>query len=83
MKLTTIALASAFVLSSTFALADTSHHKKTYKNTSGVRTHQSTAYRGTVGMGSAGQSGRSGPADGWNGPRGGLVGGADPGTYKP
>jgi hypothetical protein len=32
MKLTTIALASAFALSSTFALADTVHHKP------GVRT---------------------------------------------
>jgi hypothetical protein len=69
MKLATIALASAFALSSTFALAATSHHK--YK--SGVRTHQ-----GTVGMGRS----MNGPAGGSNS-RGGLVGGADPGTYKP
>jgi len=76
MKLTTIALASAFALSSTFALAATSHHK--YK--SGVRTHQGTVgmarsknrtNQGTVGMGSGSNN------------RGGLVGGADPGTYKP
>jgi hypothetical protein len=81
MKLATIALASAFALSSTFALAATSHHKK-YK--SGVRTHQ-----GTVGMGRSmngtnqgavgmGRYGAGNPND-----RGGLVGGADPGTYKP
>jgi hypothetical protein len=36
MKLTTIALASAFALSGTFVLANTVHHK------SGVRTHQGT-----------------------------------------
>jgi hypothetical protein len=42
MNLATIALASAFALSSTFALAYTSHHR------SGVRTHH-----GTVGMSSA------------------------------
>ena len=69
MKLATIALASAFALSSTFALAATSHHK--YK--SGVRTHQ-----GTVGMGRSMNSGAGGSNN-----RGGLVGGADPGTYKP
>ena len=69
MKLATIALASAFALSSTFALAYTSHHK--YR--SGVRTHQ-----GTVGMGRS----MNGPAGGPNS-RGGLVGGSDPGTYKP
>ena len=69
MKLATIALASAFALSSTFALAATSHHK----HKSGVRTHQ-----GTVGMGRS----MNGPAGGSNN-RGGLVGGADPGTYRP
>jgi hypothetical protein len=51
------------------------HHK--YKSgdkyKSGVRTHQ-----GTVGMGRS----MNGPAGGSNN-RGGLVGGADPGTYKP
>jgi hypothetical protein len=81
MKLATIALASAFALSSTFALAATSHHK--YK--SGVRTHQGTVgmarsrtNQGTVGMGRS----MNGPAGGPNN-RGGLVGGSDPGTYKP
>ena len=77
MKLATIALASAFALSSTFALAATSHHK--YK--SGVRTHQ-----GTVGMSSARTPGRSMRTGGGNGTAGGptsLVGGSDPGTYKP
>ena len=79
MKLATIALASAFALSSTFALAATSHHK----HKSGARTHQGTVSmgrsmnrtnQGTVGMGRG--------AGGSNN-RGGLVGGADPGTYKP
>jgi hypothetical protein len=78
MKLTTIALATAFALSSTFALAYTSHHK--YR--SGARAHQ-----GTVGMGSARTPARS--MNYWNGGggssnnRGGLVGGSDPGTYRP
>jgi hypothetical protein len=80
MKLATIALASAFALSSTFALAATSHHKK-YK--SGASTQQ-----GTVGMGRStnrtnqGTVGMGRGAGGANN-RGGLVGGADPGTYKP
>jgi hypothetical protein len=71
MKLATIALASAFALSSTFALA-TTHHK----HKSGARSQQ-----GTVGM----SSGRSQPRPpvGSANNRGGLVGGADPGTYKP
>lgn len=81
MKLATIALASAFALSSTFAIAATSQHK--YKHTSGVRTHQGTVgmarpmnrtNQGTVGLGRYGGSSND---------RGGLVGGADPGTYKP
>jgi hypothetical protein len=80
MKLATIALASAFALSSTFALAATSHHKK-YK--SGVSTHQGTVgmgrsmnrtNQGAVGMGRYGDS----PND-----RGGLVGGSGTGTYRP
>jgi hypothetical protein len=79
MKLATIALASAFALSSTFALAATSHHK----HKSGVRTHQGTVgmgrsmnrtNQGAVGMGRYGGSSND---------RGGLVGGSDPGTYKP
>ena len=80
MKLTTIALAAAFALSSTVALATTSHH---YKNKSSVRTHQ-----GTVGMSSGGHyrgaSGTAGtPSGGWYGPRGGLVGGSDSGVDRP
>ena len=76
MKLTTIALAAAFALSSTFALAYTNPHKH--------RTHHGTTYRGTVGMG-GGEFGRGG--GGWHAPlsyggpnnRGGLVGGSDVG----
>jgi hypothetical protein len=77
MKLATVALASAFALSSTFALAHTSHHK----HRSGVSTHQ-----GTVGMSSARTHRGSmsyGRAGGSANNRGGLAGGADPGTYKP
>jgi hypothetical protein len=76
MKIATIALASVFALSSTFALAQTRHqsttHHKGDKYKSGVKTPQ-----GTVGMGRS-----MNPAGGSNN-RGGLVGGADPGTYKP
>jgi hypothetical protein len=79
MKLATIALASAFALSSTFALAYTNHHK--YR--SGARNHQ-----GTVGMSYARAPARA-TNSGWYGGagssnnRGGLVGGSDPGTYRP
>jgi hypothetical protein len=81
MKLATIALATAFALSSTAALATTSHHHK-YK--SAARTHQ-----GTAGMNSRAQYGGKStvgtPAGGWYGPQGGanLVGGADNGTRRP
>jgi hypothetical protein len=78
MKLTTLALASALALSSTFALAYTNHYQ------SGVRTHH-----GTVGMSSARMHrgsmnyyrgyGRAGGANN----RGGLVGGGDNGTFRP
>ena len=80
MKLATIALASVFALSSTFALAQTSRqyttqhkYKSSNKYKSGVRTQQ-----GTVGMGRSMNGGAAGSNN-----RGGLVGGADPGTYKP
>jgi hypothetical protein len=76
MKLTTLALASAFALSSTFAFAHTIHHR------SGVRAHHpavgmgyAPTYRGSMNYYS-GQTG--GPNN-----RGGLVGGDDSGTYKP
>jgi hypothetical protein len=87
MKLATIALASVFALSSTFALAQTRHqytsqskykssqskYKSGDKYKTGVRTQQ-----GTVGMGRSMNGGAGGPNN-----RGGLVGGSDPGTYKP
>jgi len=89
-----MALAAAFALSSTFALAYTTHHKH--------RTYHGTTYRGTVGMGSGGQYGSYGrgygpgggvvgtPSGRWYAPpsygspnnRGGLVGGIDTGTYR-
>jgi hypothetical protein len=81
MKLATIALASVFALSSTFALAATSHHKKyksgasTQQGTVGMGRSMNRTNQGTVGMG-------RGAAGGPNN-RGGLVGGDDPGTYKP
>jgi hypothetical protein len=74
MKLTTVALASVFALSSTLALATTSHHK----HKSGARTHtagQSTNYS---------RSSRAYDQYQYYGNpnnRGGLVGGADSGTY--
>jgi hypothetical protein len=80
MKLTTLALASVFALSSTFALAYTnpSHHR------SGVRTHHGAVgmsypptYRGSMNYG--GYRGGGGYGDGPN-DRGGLVGGDDSGT---
>jgi hypothetical protein len=77
MKLTTIALASVLALSSTFALAYTGHHR-TYH-------HGYHGYHGTVGMSSARYRGSMsyGRYGGSSNNRGGLVGGADPGTYKP
>jgi hypothetical protein len=86
MKLATLALASVFALSSTFALAQTRHHYTShhkyhhkyksagYKYNSGVRPDQ-----GTVGMG----RGSYGQYYGNPNNRGGLVGGADAGTYRP
>jgi hypothetical protein len=74
MKLAIIVLASAFVLSSTFALAHTSHHK--YR--SGARTY-STGHSMNYGR----YQGSYGRYYGNPNNRGGLVGGADPGTYKP
>jgi hypothetical protein len=82
MKLTTLALASAFALSSTFALAHTNHHR------SGVRIHHGAVgmsnaptypnartYRGWMNYGGYGGGSGDGPND-----RGGLVGGDDSGT---
>jgi hypothetical protein len=78
MKLATIALVSAFALSSTFALADTNHHR-TYHH------YHHHYYHGPVGMGHSmnrTNQGTVGMGRGSNN-RGGLVGGSDPGTYKP
>ena len=83
MKLATIALASVFALSSTFALAQTGYqstspHKyksASHKYKSGNQYRSAVRpYQGTVGMGGYG----GGPNN-----RGGLVGGSDAGTYKP
>jgi hypothetical protein len=77
MKLMTIALASVLALSSTFALAYTQHYR--------AHHHGYHGYRGTVGMSSArtyrGPTNYGGYGAANN--RGGLVGGSDPGTYKP
>ncbi len=70
MKLATVALVSAFALASTFALAHTTHHK--YK--SGVKTHYTAHPKSYRSYGRY----RGNPND-----RGGLVGGSDPGTYRP
>lgn len=93
MKLVTLALASAFALSSTVALAHTNpnHHR------SGVRTHHGAVgmsyaptYRGWNYGGYRGSMDNGGYVGGWygdfgqygDGPnnRGGLVGGDDSGT---
>jgi hypothetical protein len=74
MKLATLALASVFALSSTFAVAHTSHHK--YK--SGARSHSAgyaknyNRHRTAYGQGRYYGSPNN---------RGGLVGGSDAGTY--
>ena len=82
MKLATMALASAFMLSSTFALAYTNHHR------SGVRTyHRSYARMQPAGNYYGGNYYR-GYNYGWNGGAGGannyggLVGGGDNGTFR-
>jgi hypothetical protein len=77
MKLTIIALASAFALSSTFALAGTSHHK--------YRTHPA-GYSKSYGQYNGGyRQYNRGYSQYYGNPnnRGGLVGGMDSGTYRP
>src|SRR5262249_3966734 len=79
-------LASAFALSSTFAFAYTTHHKKTH-----AAAHSSQC-RNSYGQYYGSQNNRAG---GWNtrtgvnsqyygnpNNRGGLVGGSDQGTYR-
>ena len=81
MKLMTLALASVFALSSTFALATTTQNK----NKSSVKTHTAaqsknySRYSGSYGQ----YKGSYGRNYGSSNSNGGLVGGADPGTYKP
>jgi hypothetical protein len=75
MKLTTIALASVLALSSTFALAYGHIHHRQY--------HGYHGHHGTVGMSSARTSRGSMNHGGGANTKGGLVGGDDPGTYKP
>jgi hypothetical protein len=79
MKLATIALASAFALSSTFALAHTTHHKYRSGAYSTARNYGSYSRN----YGSYGRYGGYGRYYGNPNDRGGLVGGNDPGTYKP
>jgi hypothetical protein len=89
MKLSTIALAFAFTLSSTYVLAYTNHHK------SGARTHYGSYARMQPQQPGWNNNGWNNNNN-WNnnyrpnynyggGPnnRGGLVGGDDSGTYKP
>jgi hypothetical protein len=80
MKLATLALASSFALSSTFALAYTkSNHRRSGVRTrhSAVRRSYSRTYRGSMYYGGCGAGG--GYGDGPNN-RGGLVGGGDSGA---
>ena len=87
MKLATIALASVFALSSTFALAKTythhHHHYHYHHYASHPQYYQPGVrpYQGTVGMGNYGNPGMGGYGNPNN--RGGLVGGSDAGTYRP
>jgi hypothetical protein len=79
MKLATLVLASVFALSSTIALAQTRHHYTSHHKYTSGHKYKSAArpYQGTVGMGRSMNYG-GGPNN-----RGGLVGGSDPGTYRP
>jgi hypothetical protein len=79
MKLATIALASAFALSSAFAPAYAKQYKsgaKTYQGTVGMSSGQKQRGSMSYGRGSCGPNGCAG------GP-GSLVGGSDSGTYRP
>jgi hypothetical protein len=94
MKLATIALASVFALSSTFALAATKKYKQyksgasTQQGTVGMGRSMNRTNQGTVGMGRSMNRTNQGTVGmgrygGTSNDRGGLVGGADPGTYRP
>ena len=84
MKLTIIALASAFALSSTFALAGTSHHKYRshpagYSKNYGQYKGSYRQYNRSYGQYNRGYSQYYGSPNN----RGGLVGGDDAGTFRP
>jgi hypothetical protein len=80
MKLATIALASAFALSSTFALAYTRTHHK-----SGARTHHGTVGMSSTrmnrpSMNSGNPNGTAGGATSLSGTGSSQFGGSSPGT---
>jgi hypothetical protein len=75
MKFSTLALATVLALSGSYAFAHTSHHHRSGMRHHGVAGMSYGMYRGPANYG-GGQSG--GPNN-----RPGLVGGDDPGTYKP
>jgi hypothetical protein len=78
MKFAIMVLASAFVLSSTFALAHTRHHK--YRSGySAAHSMSYGRYQGGYGRYQGGYGGYYGNPNN----RGGLVGGSDSGTYRP
>ncbi|WJR78442.1 hypothetical protein [Bradyrhizobium sp. NP1] len=88
MKLATIALASAFALSSTFALAATKHHKKYHGSYARMQPVQPATNYGwnNSGWNNSGWNNYNYGSNYYRGNpnnRGGLVGGADPGTYRP
>jgi hypothetical protein len=87
MKLTTIALAAAFALSSTSAFAYTKHHKSSAKTYHGSYARMQPAPNygaNNYGWNNSGWNNNYGSRY-YGGPnnRGGLVGGSDAGTYRP
>jgi hypothetical protein len=81
MKLATIALASAFALSSTFALACPRHYK--YRTHPAGYSMNYGQYNGGYGQYNRGYGQYQYQYYGNPNNRGGLVGGLDAGTYRP
>ena len=81
MKLATIALASAFALSSTFALACPRHYK--YRTHPAGYSMNQGPYYGGPGQYNRGNGQYQYQYYGNPNNRGGLVGGMDAGTYRP
>ena len=81
MKLTTIALASAFALSSTFALACPRHYK--YRTNPAGYSMNYGQYNGGYRQYNRGYGQYQYQYYGNPNNRGGLVGGMDAGTYRP